>query len=546
MVSVPKSSKSATADNKATQYVWKCCSIDVSPLFPEGRFAPIGTVLNLYAAFIGLSAEREFFLSRQLYVRSEMEQLFREMQKREAARSHIVSGSPGIGKSLVFFLVALFRAAKEQDRVLYFRCTANAQEDASAFLLEKGCEENSVNVLFTRTINKRADNIINPVRIFNNVCDDLSLGGQSTNPDDCKIMIDGVAPSLYNSFGRIFSLCTSGGGIRITSEMRAGETDFHDDYDPTPSVTNIVMGAWSFDNMKVAVNRCRRDAGTPFDGELFEEIYFVTGGRIRDAMIMYNLKQVITKDADQVIGRVSSGVAKLALMRVDERSSSEHVDALRSIFRRQDHTKPNDFDTVDILVDSHYLVRKLHDKVDGDEILRSYHSALERGMRRAAGDYFEELMHWCLCQPGEFDSISGFLNTSGTGTGEEGVKMLKTSDCYWIPSIPNFVNVDSAIVRDDNCLFCFQYTIHPTHTYKVRRLRPKLISNLWTTIVETSIIFVTPAGVQFTPPDAAATECNVKLVQVCCDTLGTVKRDLKAVVAETITAPTTMEARATS
>ena len=38
-----------------------------------------------------------------------------------------------IGKSIVFFLFAIFRAAKEQDRVFYIRCTANAQEDASSF-----------------------------------------------------------------------------------------------------------------------------------------------------------------------------------------------------------------------------------------------------------------------------------------------------------------------------------------------------------------------------------------------------------------------------
>ena len=315
------------------------------------------------------------------------------------------------------------------------------------------------------------------------------------------MMIDGVEPSLYNSFGRIFSLSSSGGGIRITSKMWAGETDFHDDYDPTASITNIVMGAWSFDDLKIAVKRCRRDAGRPFDDELFETIYFVTGGRIRDAMIMYNSKQVITEDADQIVQRVSKGGAKVALMRVDERSSSEYVDALRSIFRRQNHITRRDFDAVDILVDSHYLMRKLHDKVDGDEILRSYHSALDRGMRRVAAVYFEELLQWCMSRPGKFDSISSFLNTTGLGTGEESVWMLKMSDCYWIPSISNFVNVESAIVRDDNRLFCFRYTIQPTHT---QRLGPKLRNKMWTPISETTIIFVTPADLQFTPPNDAA------------------------------------------
>ncbi|KAL3906120.1 MAG: hypothetical protein SGILL_009402 [Bacillariaceae sp.] len=513
--------------DQGTQSEWKDCTIDVSSLFPEGDFAPVGRVLNLYAALKDLSAEREFFLSRQIFVRSEMEQLFREMQN-GGARSHIVSGSPGIGKSLVFFLVAIFQAAKKGERVLYFRCTANDQEAASTFLLEKGSEENLVNVHFTRTIDKMAKDI---PAIFREVLGDMSLQGRSAN--NCMRMIDGVAPSLYNSFGVIYSLCASGGGIRITSEMRAGERHFHADYDSTRSMTNIVMGAWSFNDLKVAVDRCRKDAGRSFCDELFESIYFVTGGRIRDAIDMYDKQQVSTGDADEIVGRVSKESAKLALMRVDERPSSDHVDALRSIFRRYDHPSENQFDAVDILVDSQYLVRKLHEKVDGQELLSSYHSALERGMRRTAGDYFEELMHWCLCQPEAFDSISDSLNTSGSGTEEEGVRMLKKSDCYWMPSTPNFVNIDSAIVRNNDHLFCIQYTIQPTHTYKTRRLRPKLLSNLWTKISETTIIFVAPADVQFTPPVEAATECNVKVIQICCDTLDKVKEGLKAVVAAT-------------
>lgn len=50
-------------------------------------------------------------------------------------------------------------------------------------------------------------------------------------------------------------------------------------------------------------------------------------------------------------------------------------------------------------------------------------------------------------------------------------------------------------------------------------------------------IFVTPADVQFAPPDDAATECKVKVMQVCCDTLEKVKEGLDAVLAETVATP---------
>ena len=68
----------------------------------------------------------------------------------------------------------------------------------------------------------------------------------------------------------------------------------------------------------------------------------------------------------------------MALARVNERSTSDHVDALRSIFRRYDAV--GSYDTVNMLVDSQFIMRKLHDKIDGQELLNSYHKRRNVGI----------------------------------------------------------------------------------------------------------------------------------------------------------------------
>ena len=54
------------------------------------------------------------------------------------------------------------------------------------------------------------------------------------------------------------------------------------------------------------------------------------------------------------------------------------------------------------------------------------------------------------------------------GTGKEGVAQLKKKNQYWIPSVPNFVNIDSAVVDYEDAVWCFQFTLSSSHTYKKR------------------------------------------------------------------------------
>jgi hypothetical protein len=159
--------------------------------------------------------------------------------------------------------------------------------------------------------------------------------------------------------------------------------------------------------------------------------------------------------------------------------------------------------------------------------------AKKTGHQLAAGDYFEELMH-CLCcsEPEQFSpTILGFIRSRGKGA--EGVRELNVPNYYWVPSVPNFVNIDAAIVTSDGHMWCFQYTTHKTHTYKKRRLRPHLLNIVNQTlppVQDTTVIFVIPNDITFTAPETGD-ECDVKVAYVDCTNLETVKQSLTTILA---------------
>lgn len=78
-----------------------------------------------------------------------------------------------------------------------------------------------------------------------------------------------------------------------------------------------------------------------------------------------------------------------------------------------------------------------------------------------------------------------------------------------------------------------QYTIQSTHTYRPRGLRPKPIYKPLVLDGNSNHICDASGRAIFTPPDEAAAECNVKMIQVCCDTLDDVNKGRKEVVAAT-------------
>ncbi|KAL3918165.1 MAG: hypothetical protein SGILL_004369 [Bacillariaceae sp.] len=490
-------------------------TFDVATLFPSDEFPNVGSTIDLTALVAELQppASPEFverFLPLKLFVRTEMRDVFNELRVERPWDCKVLSGSPGVGKSILLFLVALFRAKTEPTvSIGYMRHVDDPGELLSAFIMKGRTGESLVDISFDRELQKNMLPYQNYSRMQH------SFPSLTFKDPTIRLFVDGPkVDDTFSLYSSVKYFCTSGKGVRIKNHMRK-------------TVTNIVLGGWKLEDLKSAVaanfslqlNDDDETHATYFNTEQFDQIYFVVGGRIRDFMSSYADREVSTFWADEQVDRLSSGQADLSLQFRDCRASSDHIDSVRTLFRIPDRTT----DTVDIIVDSQYIMRGLLEKIDGQEHLGAYQTAKTRNLMGAAATHFEELMHWQFSFPDTFASVLSSVRASGKGA--EGVRQLTQTNMYWVPSIPNFVNLDSAIVDANGHLWCFQFTTSTTHGYKKRRLRPSFVNLIPAlpnvSINDVTMVFVVPADTVFTSPDVGG-EANVLECHVDCSSLSSV------------------------
>jgi hypothetical protein len=182
------------------------------------------------------------------------------------------------------------------------------------------------------------------------------------------------------------------------------------------------------------------------------------------------------------------------------------------------------------------MLRGLRKKINGEELFDSYKKAEAERNIGAQAVYFEEMMHWCFREKDISPSI--VESVQAVGSGAEGVRELVRILQYWIPSIPNFVNIDSAIVGSDGKVWCFQFTVSKSHSYKKHCLRLGFLSLIQVPIQEeeVKIIFVVPSGTPFTEPDTG-NEVATATAVIDCSSLATVLKSTIRVASQ-ITDPT--------
>mmetsp|Transcript_2874 Transcript_2874/g.8057 ORF Transcript_2874/g.8057 Transcript_2874/m.8057 type:complete len:308 (+) Transcript_2874:546-1469(+) len=287
---------------------------------------------------------------------------------------------------------------------------------------------------------------------------------------------------------------------------------------------NVVMGAWTKESLQDAIIAALRldpqeeddKSDKYFDIEKFDAVYFVHGGRIRGFQTSCQ-GEIDTTFADQVVSRISVQQAALSLSHADCRSTNEHVDSLRSLFRRPNGST----DSVSLHVVSGYVLRKLKGKVIAEELLNSYKKAESDKNKGAQANYFEELLHWCFRSDGVSTAIAASVHAEGSG--KDGVRELTAKNQYRIPSFPNFVNVDSAVIENDDKVWCYQFTVSRTHTYRKRRTRSQFLNgiSLLESTDEVVLVFAVPQGTKFSVPDTGG-ELETDVFEIDCSTLETV------------------------
>lgn len=149
----------------------------------------------------------------------------------------------------------------------------------------------------------------------------------------------------------------------------------------------------------------------------------------------------------------------------------------------------------------------------------AYIHAKNTKLSSAAGCHFEELVHQLLCKcPRPIEDY-----VQAVGSGAEGVAQLTHYCVYWAPTIPNFANIDGALMlvevpseeekeedrsRARVTLWCFQYTVAKVHKFNPRTFRTEFLRPVLQTFslkmedVVVKILFVVPDDVvsQFVMP----------------------------------------------
>lgn len=178
----------------------------------------------------------------------------------------VLIGAQGVGKSVLFLLVAIWQAL-QGNTVVYWRKTQALNENISVFVFDKDQRaSNNIGARFNRSITKGNIRDIHD----NWLSKEVGLGLYNQLTEDVFVFVDGPNHSaLEDTFdGKAHYFCTSGGHPMPPPDTRL-------------SKRIVVLGGWNKDVLRRAVEHVRSET---LDDESFETVFYLTGGRIRDAL----------------------------------------------------------------------------------------------------------------------------------------------------------------------------------------------------------------------------------------------------------------------
>lgn len=390
-----------------------------------------------------LRGGKDNFVPVELFVRQEVQDMFSLLitQHKKRVWRRILTGSPGIGKSVVFFLAALQRAFSLQQRVIYVR-KVKGEAIFSVFVIERNPNGTGVNVLVGHDITRRRLTNQSLSVFVNKIIDASTL-----KDDDFYMMVDG--PKHNDEFDFLLhtsyqALCTSGGY-------------------PAPKqaeflhVRILVMSGWTEEKLKVAMRSLNILE--------IETKYELAGGRIR--MVFWDEAQ-IKEWFGTVIQSIGQEAVNLAVTSNVASGCTESKDRLRTRFVDTQSGVMNS----QMIVDSQFAFNKLKDRLTDKNILPAYNLAKVLGLKAASGWFYEEILHRRfrdLTKPPN-PPIKEWIHEEGI-SGADGVKSFvqkcrQKTDIYWCPPIPNFANIDAALYKRESCiLICYQYTVQEQHSF---------------------------------------------------------------------------------
>jgi hypothetical protein len=415
-----------------------------------------------------------FFVPKKIYVRPEMQLMFNGLltKSNPAENKTILTGSPGIGKSVLLFLVALryqlLSEVKDNFKVAYIR-KVDDEPAVSLFLMEPGDQPSTVRVVFSRAIRK--EDYASLFEMWN----EFRGYTEALEAEDYLEFIDGPRHheklDLINNDFRF--LCTSGGyPPRHQSEIMSTEVK--------------ILSGWAEDTI---VSFLCKMGLVP---EQACRVYSFSGGRVRLSMwgLQENGISRIKKWFNELFIEFGQEKIALAVTKTDSSASASSSDRLRTRFVNYDGKGESL-----LIVDSAYVVDGLRSRLDFGDFMSAFQLAGVCGLRSARGWFFEEIMHLWF-KANKSSAVHHWLRSDGSAT--DGIAAMDKENLYWIPSTSNFANIDAAIVVG-SILVCIQYTVSDTHAFDKETFWSEFISHIRSKLGFSSVEvwFVSPNGTDF-------------------------------------------------
>lgn len=391
-----------------------------------------------------------FLVPKRVYVRDCMRTIYgkfcndveEEPKKRAGKRATAFIGSPGVGKSIIFFLSALYQATTTN--VIYYRKTIADDEKVSLFIMTPNITNDgnkSVDVWFNRDVSQQLVD---------------SKGGLNACSVDLMTFviprrrhyafIDGPRhDAKQDTFSGTYDyLCTSGGFRPLKLQEHEKRV--------------WILDGWT----KAEVVQCMQLQNV---GEtLALEHYSLCGGVIQNILraAAGATAEIETEFTNRVSDLDPAKCATLAVASTSRNQEKEYPDQLRTMFAAVKQSQDKMLALQ--VVDSEFVLSLLRSvvSVEIEALFAAYQlSGNSPAAKHAQGYYFEEIIHqWILLRkPHPVQKACWFAEGA-----KEVPQMLAESKLYWIPVVSNFPNIDSALVYDDT-LYAFQFSVGGGHEF---------------------------------------------------------------------------------
>jgi hypothetical protein len=384
-------------------------------------------------------------------------------------------GSPGVGKSILFFLAAIFQA--QTRKVIYYRCTRSRKEQASFFFMSPEGSGSAVCVWFTRNFDKDLLDSMGGLSRFG-----VDLREALPIPrGDYLAYVDGPHhDDRANTFtGTYDYFCTSGGMRRYKSEEFGKRLWVLDGWTREEAIQGLAMAGHDQTKAKGAYSLC--------------------GGNIREMLQFCHTPETVKHALDELCTGLDRESVELAITSTERLDQKNNPDRLRTMFelKKDDETLWKERMSVYQVVDSPYLLERLSQELGSGPFRKAYGLSRSVNLGVVEGIFFELTFHKHVQEIKDKLRVVADVCWS-KGTGAQGLEELDKRNLYWIPSTSNFKAVDSAIVVD-SALYVFQMTKQSSKEYAGASLEREFVSVVRKKIdiSRTVVVFISPRGTNF-------------------------------------------------